>query len=191
LQNAYASYKNVRDASWQVLIKFKVKELPVDTIKIASETNIVTLKNSEVNEMDENESGISYFYNGKWYIIYDDTMPKERIRFTVAHEIGHIFLGHELIGQHRRTFNPNKPQIETQADIFASRLLAPACVLWGLGVTTAEEIMQLCGISYQAAEIRADRMRELYQRNKFLISPLERQVFEQFKDFINERRNKY
>ena len=69
LQNTYAIYKNVRDASWQVLIKFEVRELPIDAIKIASIADIVTLKNSEINELDKKESGISYFYEGQWYII--------------------------------------------------------------------------------------------------------------------------
>jgi len=191
LKDPYARYRKARDTSWLVLLDFEAKELPINIARIAKESKIKILKNIDTSELKNGELGISYYENNQWYIIYDDTMPKERIRFTVAHELGHIFLGHELIGQHRRTFNPNKPQIETQADIFASRLLAPACVLWGLGVTTAEEIMNICGISYQAAEIRAERMKELYQRNKFLISPLERQVYEQFKDFINERRNRY
>ena len=188
MKNIYASYKKVRNASWQVLIDFRVNKLPVIITKITSEQNIVLLKNSDVGELKKDEVGISYYEGNQWYIIYDDTMPKGRIRFTAAHELGHIFLGHELIGQHRRSFDPNKPKNEIEADIFASRLLAPACVLWGLNVTTADEIMELCGISYQAAEIRAERMAELYRRKKFLTSPLERQVYEQFKDFINERR---
>ena len=124
--DSYANYKNVRNASWKVIIDFKVNKLPVNIARILIESNIKIIKNSHSNKLKNGESGISYFYEGQWYIIYDNTMQKERIRFTVAHELGHIFLGHELVGQHRRSFNTNKPQIETQADIFASRLLAPA-----------------------------------------------------------------
>ena len=78
--------------------------------------------------------------------------------------------------------------IEMEANIFASRLLAPACVLWGCGVKTAEEIQQLCNISRQAAEYRMERMRILYARNKFLTSPLERRVYSQFEDYIQKNK---
>ena len=60
MKNTYASYKKVRNASWQILIDFKVKALPVTITKITSEENIVLLKNSEINELDGNESAISY-----------------------------------------------------------------------------------------------------------------------------------
>lgn len=70
--------------------------------------------------------------------------------------------------------------------MFASRLLAPACVLWGLNFHTAEEIAKVCNISITAAQIRAERMDMLYKRNKFLISPLERKVYEQLKGFIDK-----
>ena len=71
---------------------------------------------------------------------------------------------------------------------FTSNLLAPACVLWGLDIHTAEEISALCHISRQAAEFRAERMELLYERGKFLTSPLEQQVYDQFAPFIQEFR---
>ena len=71
--------------------------------------------------------------------------------------------------------------------MFASRLLAPACVLWALNARTPEEIAALCQISHQAAKFRAERMAILYERNRFLSSPLERKVYDQFKEFIETR----
>ncbi|MDE6580289.1 MAG: ImmA/IrrE family metallo-endopeptidase [Ruminiclostridium sp.] len=118
----------------------------------------------------------------------DDENTVHRCRFTIAHEFGHIFLGHHLryCGYHTRTFNINRPQTESEADIFASRLLSPACVLWGLNLHKAEDIAKCCNISITAAKIRAERMELLYKRNKFLVSPLERKVYEQFRDFIEK-----
>ena len=116
-------------------------------------------------------------------------MPLGRKRFTVAHELGHIFLGHPLIaGYHARTTGENLPQTEKAANVFASRFLAPACVLWGLNAHTADEIARFCEISAEAAEIRAKRMAELYKRNMFLTSPLERRVYSQFEAFIEQNR---
>lgn len=70
----------------------------------------------------------------------------------------------------------------------ASRLLAPACVLWGCGVRSAEDIERLCDISRAAAEFRWSRMQELYRRQRFLTSPLERLVYAQFEDYIKGHR---
>lgn len=88
--------------------------------------------------------------------------------------------------------------VEQAANVFASRLLAPACVLWGCGVHTPEQIAALCSISLPAARFRAARMAELYERERaflmtrgrscFLLSPLERQVYEAFADYIAAHR---
>ena len=125
-------------------------------------------------------------------ILFDQSKPSGRIRFTVAHELGHLVLGHVAPGQvtviNRDPTKTDSP-LETAANQFAARLLAPACVLWGLGTYAAEEISELCHISVQAAKYRAKRMEILYKRNKFLTSPLERDVYEQFKPFIEEYRS--
>ena len=181
----YGVYKNARNAAWQCLIDYKITSLPVDLLAICKEAGIKVLKNSDVNELIGCESGICIYEGGEWFLIYDDECNIGRRRFTIAHELGHIFLGHKLFdGYHGRSFNILKPQVETEADIFASRLLAPACVLWGLKISFAEDIARVCNISISAAKIRAERMKTLYERNKFLTHPLERRVFEQFKPFI-------
>ena len=77
--------------------------------------------------------------------------------------------------------------MENEANSFALRLLAPACVLWGLDLHEPRQIATICDISLQTAEIRAKRMKILYKRNKFLSSPLEKQVYENFKEFIKKR----
>ena len=91
-----------------------------------------------------------------------------------------------------RTFGVQKTAtqdpIEYQAERFAIGILAPACVLYGLGIHTAEDIAKVCGISLSAAKIRAERLAVLYQRKSFFCSPLERKVFELFEDFIKANR---
>lgn len=188
---AYGIYKKVRDASWQILIDNRIQSLPVNVIEIANNNEISVLKNSEVNELRDGEVGVSIFDGENWYIVYDDALDSlGRKRFTIAHELGHIFLGHPLFsGYHARSTDIKKPRTENEADSFAARLLAPACVLWGLNLHTAEEIAGTCKISMQAAEIRAQRMQELYKRNAFLTSPLEKQLYRQFEDYIKTTRS--
>ena len=188
--NSYGKYKNARNASWETIINYNITSLPVSVTAICKAENITLAKNSNVNLLNNNEFAKTFLVADNWYIIYDDTMQNSRIRFSIAHELGHIFLGHTLINNsYSRTFNINKPESETQADIYASRLLAPACVLWALDIHTPGEIQKLCNISYSSAVIRAERMKLLYKRNKFLNSPLERKVFKQFEEYIRGYKN--
>lgn len=182
----YGAYKNIRDSAWQVLLDYNIRSAPIDVAKIAYSSEISVIRNSDVGELLDTEAGVSILSNGKWSIIYDDTVSKERARFTIAHELGHIFLGHPLkFGHHARTIDVSKSETERQADMFAIRLLAPACVAWGLDLHTPEEIQQVFNISYTAAKARADRMQILYERNKFLSSNLERRVYNNFEAFIS------
>ena len=66
----------------------------------------------------------------------------------------------------------------------------PACVQWGLQLHTADDIARVCNVSQTAAQRRSERMAVLYQRNMFLTHPLERQVYQQFQDFIRGYANR-
>ncbi|MDE5753275.1 MAG: ImmA/IrrE family metallo-endopeptidase, partial [Oscillospiraceae bacterium] len=107
-------------------------------------------------------------------------------RYTVMHELGHFLLGHLGETPLSRSEYDCRPSEEQAADKFAIDMLAPACVLWGLHLHRPEEIAKVCNISMQAAGYRAERMKLLYQRNKFLSHPLERRVYAQFSEFIRQ-----
>ncbi len=188
----YGMYRSCRNAAWQCLIDCNVTSVPVMLMPITRKLGIKVIKNRDVNELRYNESGVSIFDGNSWYIIYNDNEGHKRNRFTIAHELGHILMGHELKDGYytRHQTCVVKPSIETEADMFAERLLAPACVLWSLNLHSAEEISEFCDISYSAAKKREERMKILYRRNMFLTSSLEKQVFRNFETFINEERKK-
>lgn len=185
----YGKYKQSRDASWETLIEFGVNSLPVVPLDICKQAGISVYKNSVAQKLTGTQVGLSFYYNGSFRIIIDDTQILTRRRFTLAHELGHIVLGHILVDTPQgRTFDTSKPEIERQADVFASRPLSPACVLWGINAQTAEQIAAVCNISREAATIRAERMEVLRKRGKFLLSPLEHQVYAQFESYIRDNR---
>lgn len=186
----YGRYKNIRNAAWQALIDFNVSQLPVTLTDVAIQANIKIVPNSNCHILNDKQIGLSICLNDKWYIIYDDTNRKERCRFTIAHEFGHIFLGHSLknSGMFRTVGATSKPEEEQAADMFAIRFLAPACVLKGLDLHTAQEIADTCYISMQAAQYRANRMKVLYDKNKFFLSPLEQQVYKNFENYIHNKK---
>lgn len=210
MESWYGRYKNVRDSVWRVLYDFNVSSLPVSVMALAQAMGVRVYSYTEGRELLDNlgmlwicettegfSTDVGYAMGvGGWYIFYDDAiLPRGRIRFTLAHELGHILLGHVMselpVGGYKARYtpensdNPKEPE-EIEADMFAARLLAPACVLWGLDIHGAESIASLCGLSNRAASIRAERMEELYRRQKFLVSPLERRVYEAFKGYIEK-----
>ena len=211
----YEGYKLTRDKSWDILLQCGIKKLPIDVFDVCKHLGIEVYtyagsfdlrRSLNAHTYGTANGGFSARHGDKYMIFYEHRLPSEgRIRFTVAHEIGHIVMGHLLYNnvacRGGVTMHNNSATIqqvgneEHIANVFASRLLAPACVLWGLNVWAPEHIASLCGLSKKASEIRAERMRELYLRNDiykmrynktcFLQSPKERKVFEQFLPFIN------
>lgn len=196
----YSKYKQSRDLSWQILIDHNIVELPVKVSQICRAMNIKLVKYSDGYKYIadfENHALNTDGFTFRNTIFYNDECSTGRQRFTVAHELGHNLL-HDGKGLYNREPSPNDNPIEQEANVFASRLLAPACVLWGLGVTDSRQIAELCNISIQSAEFRMERMKELYQREQefirnrgkscFLMSPFERKVYEQFNAYIQSHK---
>ncbi len=193
----YNHYKKARNKSWEVLHDCEISEFPIDLGKIAdsygikitlySDTKLIQLFKEDVLQGDgfvlRNGDETQVFINDKIH-------NRNRRRFTLAHELGHALLGHSLDEIHYRNseIDSQTDAQEVEANVFARDILMPATVLAALDIHTPEEIMELCHVSRQSAEIRAERLQELYQRNKFDSHPLERKVREQFDNFIRNYR---
>lgn len=181
----YKDYQNSRDLSWKILLQENVTELPVKISRLCRQMGI------EVYQYTPNDDNDGYctIIGDKPRIYISDRCLPQRQRFSCAHELGHILLGHvneeELVN---REPDPKDNPIEQAANVFAARILAPACVLWALDARTPEEIAALCDISHQSAKFRAERMELLYKRGMFLSHPLERAVYQQFSGFIQKRK---
>ena len=177
----YRKYKESRDLAWRVLLNEGVTELPVQVTAVCRQMG---LRVSYFEPEGESDGYSTILFSNPRIFVSSKCSP-ERQRFTIAHELGHILLGHvgkyELVN---REPSPSDNPIEHEANVFASRLLAPACVLWALDAYDPDRIAKICRISHQAAYFRSERMQKLKGRGKFLTSPLERQVYEQFAAFI-------
>jgi len=198
------NYKNSRDAAWRLLIKHRVSQLPINIRKICKHEKIRVFTYERGKKLIEN-LGLAEHTKGNdafsfaRVIFYNDETSPERQCFSIAHELGHILL-HSPDGAtvYNREISPNDDPKESEANIFASRLLAPLCVLHFLGVNSPEEISALCAISKPASEIRYRRLCEIRERDEemrsrtgrgcFLLSPLERQVCHNFKRYIEKGR---
>lgn len=174
----YSNYIRARDAAWHCLIDCGISFLPTKLSAICHHYNVDIIKNSDLSDhemrLSQGQRGKLIFSKGKHYIIVDDSETYQAQRYTIAHELGHLII-------------PTSDEYE--AERFAIGILAPACVLWGCNIHSAEDIAMICNISQVSAKIRAERMETLYKRNRFLTSPLERQVFDNFSEFIKNNRH--
>lgn len=200
MNESYKNYQQARDAAWQLLVDCNVSVLPVSVSAICRQLGYPlysyrkaakAIAKAGLSEQCQTSDGFTFVTGGKPYIFYSDVCNRGRQRFTVAHELGHIVLGHVGDGQYtivNREPSPKDDPAEVQANQFAARILAPACVLHAMGIAKAEEISRVCGISMQAAEFRAARLAVLEGRDMYLSHPLERRVFAQFKDYLSAQR---
>lgn len=98
--------------------------------------------------------------SGIFMTVYrEDVAVKERIYFTLAHEIGHIVLNHlvdfEQTALNRGGLTPQEYKVlEEEADFFAAELVMPMAVIKTIGAWEPEEIMTVCRVSKSAASNR-------------------------------------
>ena len=177
-------YYHISHLSRQCLIDNNVTELPVTLTQIISNNNwklvqyeqLKSINNKTYNKlMSENSGFAEYTPSGNYIIFYDSSQPVTTQRFTIAHEIGHILLHHFHI--------PVKTK-EKEANMFASRLLMPMCVLYECKVKNAQEVATLCNVSLISATYRYERLLLVKNRKKFYTDKNEKKLKNKFKTFI-------
>lgn len=206
--STYPLYQKARDAAWRALLQLPDKKLPVNVDALAEKVGAQVHPFSAAEGekllracLDRCGGGVavSLRVKNEWHIFVRETDEAHR-RFAVAHELGHLLLSHPTVslapGVRRFDSTENRGDVmddpqdpaDYEADIFASRLLAPACLLHELGVDTPGGISGLCGLPPHAAALRAERMELLNRRNAFFAHRLERQVRDRFRPFLNANR---
>lgn len=107
-----------------------LRKPPIELIgDIMKKRNIVF---EERNEDDTEFCGIYIEINDMKIIFVNSNMYEPRKNFTIAHELGHHYLGHTLIDgaivcdkSALDASNQERPEAEKEADYFASCLLMP------------------------------------------------------------------
>lgn len=192
----YEIYKKARDLSWEILLKADITSLPVDLSKVLKAVDVKAILycdaffDADSPKLRGSDGFVTKIGDKKAIYLNENKGTIQRRRFTLAHELGHIVLDHPInpIIYRNSEVDENQSPTEIQANIFARDLLMPAGVLAKLHVTTVDEIMQICNVSRISAQIRLERLTELYKRNKFGAHPLERQVIARFSDFIKNNK---
>lgn len=117
----------------------------------------------DVAALCESRSGATHYdrEHDRYLIMFNPEMNAGRIRWTLAHEIGHICSEHfDLLDQSKIAYTENRDfysQLESEADYFAWNLLAPLPIMRIMGVESVEDTASIYGLSAQAAALHFDR----------------------------------
>ena len=122
-------YEQIKATVVATYDKYDIRHIPIDCYEICLKMNIKLVEYSKLTDiglqkaisvsedgfcMLKDEGNMPFNYE-QWYIFYNDSMGKERIKFTILHEIGHIVLGHT---QHSEL-------AESEANFFAKYAISP------------------------------------------------------------------
>lgn len=132
-----------------------VTEVPIDAFAIARKKNYLLnpftqLKNMAIRRVyGLSADGFSLYDPKKqcFVIFYDNLQCKERQRFTIMHEIGHILLGHK-----------DESDLANQmANYFAGYSLAPYPIMDLYRIEDCIQLAKFFGVSRDCAQLCAKR----------------------------------
>lgn len=168
----YPRYAFARQRAYRLLCELEVTRLPIDPWQIArSLPNVHVCKWTEVRDnchdpdplyIDaEGADAKTHHQRGSsnYLVVYDDRVDNyRRVRWTMAHEIGHIVLGHlvsfEATALCRGSLTEKEYKVlEREADCFAANILAPMTIINRMpSIKTKNDFMDICELSGMAAD---------------------------------------
>jgi hypothetical protein len=162
----YPDYHRAARLAYRTLLKLRINKLPVDILGICKRcknTKVMTFREADKEFPDysgfligggPSESAFTMkteIEDIKWnFILYNDDMmynSVQRLRFSLAHELGHIVLGHK---------DEHSFICEAEANCFAQHLLCPAPVVEAMNLSDDSKVFlfsKIFGVSYSVAKI--------------------------------------
>ncbi len=142
-------YEEIKEIIADMYEDLGYTELPVNVYELCHKLNIKLIRYSsltkELKEYAEqlSKDGFFIFYPNtmQYEIFYDDSMPAERIKFTIMHEIAHITLEHK----------DHNSVNEAEANFFTKTALAPLGLIYLLKLKNSDEVAETFGISREFA----------------------------------------
>ena len=120
-----------------VLADCRIGTLPVDPFDLASRAGIMLLPLSQVDRYPlwfpydiadslRMTSAVTLSYPTFCIVFRDSDLEQDRLRFSLFHELGHIFMNHYRdFPEYMETVRPGDSSLEAEADAFALNLMAP------------------------------------------------------------------
>lgn len=201
MTNYYINYNAVRSQAINLLLDLKIDRYPISPAQICKKKSWQLISMAEYASMCNScESEIKHslfigcdaytFYNMKtseYKIVYDRQRHfTGRENWTIAHEIGHIVLGHHKTGKagYKSIIINQSERYELEADYFAGHLLSTPVILNALNVSSPDQIAHICRLS-KAASISRKRALDIW-RIKGYVSKNELCLLTAFDEYLSE-----
>jgi Zn-dependent peptidase ImmA (M78 family) len=129
-----ANTKFAKEMARRAIAKYGLNTIPINLDVIFDKEGY---KRVEINKPDGVDGSITHHPGKGTFVAINKAKPFNRIRFTLAHELGHIFLNHDkrdiYDGEQYREMDDieseempsSAPGKEIEANVFASELLIP------------------------------------------------------------------
>lgn len=173
-----------KNLAYLSLLNANITTLPIDLDQIIRTNQFITLgyykDENAINLFNlptDNKDGFCIKYKNNYIICYNDQINKLRQRWTIAHEIGHIILKHQLF---------TVKNFEREAHDFAQNLLCPLVAFDLCKINIAKAAMQLFNISEQAAQIALKDYLDVLSLDRLYKNPLEIAFAERLQTFAKE-----
>lgn len=202
--------KEIKSIVIAVLKHYGKYSLPVNIKKIAKSFDFIRVipfsvqmkhRNMSLDEViaycETDDACADYYYDKNKAIIYYNDMIKwkfinsNRYRWSIAHELGHIMLGHHVATRKTRIFRSSLSgaeydYLEEEADYFAQLILVPHSPLLGFNIQTSNHIQILCKISGPASRKRFYEFTE-WKRHVDGNDEYDKRIFYFYFDFVFKR----
>lgn len=120
----------IEKKSEQILRENKCFSIPVNIEGLVTNIGIKL----EKVELEDSISGLFVVKNNKPYILYNSTQSRNRVRFTIAHELGHytlhsknrnLFIDKKKVLYRDNNSSTGEILMEREANAFAAAILMP------------------------------------------------------------------
>lgn len=156
-----------RSEAYSLLEELEIRDFPVSPFNICQylgiqcrtyaeapqslQTTVAMLERKQIE-------GFCYRRGVEAIILYDASKQHSRVRFTIAHEIGHLILRHHLVPPDKVFAEGAKPASykdykEVEADTFAGALIRPAVLIRKFSIFDTDAIANGFDVSKECASV--------------------------------------
>lgn len=164
--NEFPDYVLASNAAYATLLKLEIRTLPIDIkciIKMIKNIRMMSygdwcnkygISRAEFFSMDISYYGFTIKTQDKAIILYNEYLDECSIRFTLAHELGHIVLKH----------TEDNDKAKKEANCYARNILCPIPVIAEWRITDPRDYVDLFNVSPPMA-MASTSMRDLDMYN--------------------------